>query len=80
MIQKRFIAGAVCPRCAAMDKIVTYTLDGQQYRECVRCDFRQLMASDGGVVELPTRVTGKARRRDPDVQPLKFFQRPPKHE
>ena len=32
---KRFIAGAVCPRCGEMDKLKAWTEDDTQYRECV---------------------------------------------
>lgn len=53
---KRFIAGAVCPRCAEMDKLVMYTNDKHQsVRECVRCGFQDVM-DDAGTEELPTRV------------------------
>ncbi len=53
---KRFIAGAVCPRCAQMDKLVMYVDDAdRQVRECVRCGFHDVMAGDSGE-ELPTRV------------------------
>ena len=37
--RRRFIAGAVCPRCARMDKIVV-DLDTDQ-RECVACGFSE---------------------------------------
>ena len=37
--RRRFIAGAVCPRCAQMDKIVV-NLDTNQ-RECVACGFSE---------------------------------------
>jgi hypothetical protein len=37
--RRRFIAGAVCPRCARMDKIVV-NLDTNQ-RECVACGFSE---------------------------------------
>ena len=37
--RRRFIAGAVCPRCARMDKIVV-NLDTDQ-RECVACGFSE---------------------------------------
>ena len=80
MTQKRFIAGAVCPRCAAMDKIVAYTVDGQQFRACVKCDYSDVMAGDGAVTEITTRVTDKPRPLAADVQPLKFFERPPKRD
>lgn len=63
---KRFIAGAVCPRCAEMDKLVMYTNDQQQtVRECVRCGFSDVM-TDSGPEEMPTRVN----QPRPGEQPL----------
>jgi uncharacterized metal-binding protein (TIGR02443 family) len=54
---KRFIAGAVCPKCAAMDTVRAYETEGQLYRECVVCDFSDAMdAQQGPEQELPTRV------------------------
>lgn len=54
---KRFIAGAVCPRCGELDKLTLYTNDeGEQVRECVRCDYSDRMTEDGPVDELGTRV------------------------
>ena len=54
---RRFIAGAVCPRCAEMDKLVLYRNDeGQQVRECVRCGYSELMTDQGPADELETRV------------------------
>jgi uncharacterized metal-binding protein (TIGR02443 family) len=53
---KRFIAGAVCPDCQQVDKLVVYEQGNSKYRECVRCGYRQLMNGDGGVEELATRV------------------------
>ena len=29
--KRRFMAGAVCPRCSEMDKLVVYHLDGKDY-------------------------------------------------
>jgi len=45
---KRFIAGAVCPRCAELDKL-TMHLDEQQQqvRECVRCGYQDVMTEQG---------------------------------
>ncbi|RZA05668.1 MAG: YheV family putative metal-binding protein, partial [Moraxellaceae bacterium] len=37
--KKRFIAGAVCPKCATMDTVITYSLDNKNWRGCVNCDF-----------------------------------------
>lgn len=55
-MQRRFIAGAVCPRCAQMDKIVMYDLDNQRIRECVSCGYRDALDEAGNTLELPTRV------------------------
>ncbi len=59
--RRRFIAGAVCPRCGEMDKIIV-DMDTQT-RECVACDFSEARPQDGGVQELPTRVSRAAARR-----------------
>ncbi len=54
---RRFIAGAVCPRCAAMDRIVMYDDGaGGRVRECVACGYQDSVGADGRVRELPTRV------------------------
>lgn len=68
--RRRFIAGAVCPRCAAMDKIVV-DLDSQR-RECIACGFSE-GRPDGAVPEreLPTRVSrGAARLVDTPAEPV----------
>lgn len=60
--RRRFIAGAVCPRCGAMDKIIV-DMDTQR-RECVACDFSEARPLDEtGGQELPTRVSRAAARR-----------------
>jgi uncharacterized metal-binding protein (TIGR02443 family) len=72
--RRRFIAGAVCPRCARMDKIVV-NLDTDQ-RECVACGFSEerpgcdqpgqaapAVGDTGPVREVPTRVSRAAARR-----------------
>lgn len=59
---KRFIAGAVCPRCSEMDKIKAWSVGDIQHRECVACGFHDSMdpnaqgAAAGLNEELPTRV------------------------
>ncbi|MFT7222716.1 MAG: putative metal-binding protein (TIGR02443 family) [Cellvibrionaceae bacterium] len=55
-IIKRFIAGAVCPRCSQMDKLVTYREDEKDFRECVSCDFIDEMQFKQQPRELETRV------------------------
>jgi uncharacterized protein len=69
--RRRFIAGAVCPRCALMDKIVI-NLDTDQ-RECVACGFSEQRPGQEGPGqersgqarpgELSTRVSRAAARR-----------------
>lgn len=57
---KRFIAGAVCPRCGAMDRIVVSS-DGES-RACIACDFSDDRPSDTPK-PVPTRVTRASARR-----------------
>lgn len=57
VLQRRFIAGAVCPACSEMDKIVMYDDEhGQRVRECVRCGYRAALDAQGNPTELATRV------------------------
>ncbi|MCO1333055.1 YheV family putative metal-binding protein [Microbulbifer sp. OS29] len=56
-VKKRFIAGAVCPRCSEMDKIINYLMDGKNYRECVSCGFKDEIRLQSGPAELSTRLT-----------------------
>lgn len=59
--QKRFIAGAICPRCAEMDRIRSWEQNGIRYRECVSCDFfEQLPIEEETPPELETRI-GQSR-------------------
>lgn len=57
---RRFIAGAVCPRCGLQDKLVVDTEVG--LRECVSCGFSDARPV-AGVAEPRTRVTRAAARR-----------------
>ena len=62
MNKRRFIAGAVCPRCSAMDKIVVDI--ESDARECVACGFAEARPKDSARVgEVPTRVSRAAARR-----------------
>ncbi|WP_339673376.1 YheV family putative zinc ribbon protein [Dasania marina] len=54
---KRFIAGAVCPRCAELDKLMMFRNEkDQQVRECVRCGYSDAMNENGQPEEISTRV------------------------
>lgn len=69
----RFIAGAVCPRCNQMDKIVVFSEDGKDYRACVSCDFKEQMFLQSAPRELETRVNRTAEEKQADVQPVKLI-------
>lgn len=74
-VQKRFIAGAICPRCAEMDRIRSWEQHGIRYRECVSCDFfEQLPIEDETLPELTTRVNQvRDDRSQEDFQPVKIL-------
>ncbi|BAJ00486.1 conserved hypothetical protein [Shewanella violacea DSS12] len=40
-MKKRFVAGAKCPKCKAMDSIVLFKEQGVETIECVECDYRE---------------------------------------
>ena len=57
---KRFLAGAICPRCEATDAIVVYSRDERDFRECVDCGFIDEMHFAPQARELDTRVSDTA--------------------
>lgn len=73
-IIKRFIAGAVCPKCGAMDTIRSFTHEGNMVRECVSCDFTDEMSATASIEELPTRVNQADKLvLDSGESPVKFI-------
>ena len=74
---KRFIAGAVCPRCAEMDKIMMFTTDDDdQVRECVACGFTDAVSDTPPPPvnpELETRVNKRGNEDDHTVKQVVFF-------
>ena len=73
-VTKRFIAGAVCPRCGEMDKLVMYKQEGKQYRECVSCDFHDEMRFNTVGRELETRVNRSDEERRQEVSVVKLVE------
>jgi len=70
--KRRFIAGAVCPRCAAMDRMVV-DMETQR-RECVACGFSEERPGDPLQRELPTRVSRAAARRvETSAEPIRIL-------
>ena len=69
--RRRFIAGAVCPRCGLMDKLLIDS--ARQVRECVSCGFSDERPVEGAS-EVPTRVTrGAARRVETDAEVVRLL-------
>jgi uncharacterized metal-binding protein (TIGR02443 family) len=68
--KKRFIAGAVCPRCSEMDKLVTYKEDEKEFRECVSCGFHDEMRFQQNQREVDTRVNVSSAQVKVETQVL----------
>ncbi|MCX2830847.1 YheV family putative zinc ribbon protein [Microbulbifer thermotolerans] len=71
--KKRFIAGAVCPRCGQMDRIVNYRQNDKNYRECIACGFKDEIRLQSSPRELATRVHRPAGEEEIAV-PVKIIQ------
>ena len=73
---KRFIAGAVCPKCSEMDKILMFKDEnGKENRECVACGYLDIMKEEIAATELDTRVTPTGKViRDEGEQAIKIFE------
>ncbi|MCC5888235.1 MAG: YheV family putative metal-binding protein [Gammaproteobacteria bacterium] len=73
---KRFIAGAVCPRCGVQDRIRVFSLGGATHRDCVACGFSDVL-EEAPADELPKGRLDAPRTAPPmKGQPLLFH--PPK--
>lgn len=67
---KRFIAGAVCPRCGLMDKLMVDS--DVQLRECINCGFQDPRPQQV-VSEPATRVNRPAARLvETPAEPVHF--------
>ena len=73
VVKKRFIAGAVCPKCAAMDRLVVFEDTSGSVRECVECGYTDRQSNLESSEELQTRVnqTEDALDADEGIIPLK---------
>lgn len=71
--KRRFVAGAVCPRCSEMDKLVVYNEDEKDFRECVNCGFKEEMRFQPTAQELETRVNVSAEEKKEQVQVVKIM-------
>lgn len=73
--KRRFIAGAVCPRCKEMDTIVMYREEGVDHRACVSCDFVDRANFRPAEKEIATRVHRPSEpiAPDPDTQVVRIL-------
>lgn len=71
---KRFIAGAVCPRCGSQDSVRAERDPERRLlrRECVECDFSDVLY-DAPLDELPTRVTAPDPMDQVTSQPIRIL-------
>ena len=65
---RRFVAGAICPRCSEMDKLVVYNDQGKDFRECVACGYKEEMHFKPVARELETRVNQTEEDKKNQVQ------------
>jgi len=75
IVIKRFIAGAVCPKCGASDSIKAYqdTEKAQMVRECVDCGFEDALSTAVNQPnELGTRVNIIETHDDVPSEPIRF--------
>lgn len=70
---RRFIAGAVCPRCGEMDTTVVDLATDQ--RECVSCGFGEARPEGAPQQEPHTRVNRPARRADTPAEAVRLVDR-----
>lgn len=56
---RRFIAGAVCPQCGEIDRLVMDAASDRRVRECVHCGYRDELP---GVPEAPEEPATRLRR------------------
>jgi hypothetical protein len=71
--KKRFIAGVVCPKCAAMDKLMAYAIDGVDFRECVSCGFKDQMRLASSPKEIQTRVNKTKVQINSEISPVRII-------
>lgn len=71
-MNKRFIAGAVCPKCSKMDKIVMYKEDDNDWRECVSCGYKDKMNFQTQTRELETRVNVTEEEKQDQLQVIQI--------
>ncbi|MFM7272452.1 MAG: YheV family putative metal-binding protein [Gammaproteobacteria bacterium] len=72
---RRFIAGARCPRCEAIDTLALEEREGQKVCLCVTCGFSDALdRAAGGADDPRNRPLGE---REPEATPVRIREPPP---
>ena len=71
---RRFVAGAKCPQCQAIDKVVMFRKDGIQYQACVSCGYQDEMVFKPSFRELETRVNRSPEEKEHAVAVVRFIE------
>lgn len=71
-MKTRFIAGAVCPSCQMLDRLVIEEVTAELQRRCVNCNYsdRMTQTTVGGV---PRGKPEKKRTPETVVEQIKVF-------
>jgi hypothetical protein len=67
---RRFIAGAVCPECRALDRIVVEEHDGVRRRRCVSCGHVDTLP--GGSAGAPATRFSRRGSSDEPASPVRI--------
>lgn len=75
MSKGRFIAGAVCPECQMMDRVLVETVQQVEQRRCVNCGYTdQLVQSHlGGVPRGKPEKQSNATEDAQQTQKIRIF-------
>ena len=68
-MKKRFIAGARCPKCEALDRVVMLTENEHEWIECIECGYSENRPTHVEALEEPTVAD--------EVGVIQFRPRPP---
>ncbi|RZO19696.1 MAG: YheV family putative metal-binding protein [SAR92 clade bacterium] len=71
--KKRFIAGVTCPKCSAMDKLLAYSEDSIDFRECVTCGYKDEMRLASSPKEIQTRVNTSKDQILQETNPVRIL-------
>ncbi|MFU8813753.1 MAG: YheV family putative zinc ribbon protein [Pseudomonadales bacterium] len=69
---RRFIAGAICPQCRAMDRLFIERDQGVPRRRCVACGYADELP-DAAPLEPATRITRRRGDATDTIAPVRIL-------